>query len=69
MARAVAFWLSDQKGSALRDYGLAVEGQPEWKNPRWVRTLYSPLVEETVQQMEVEQERLQKLQQAKLGKQ
>ena len=69
MARAVAFWLSAQKDSALRDYALAVEDQPEWKNPPWVRALYSPLVAQTVQQVQAEQERLQRLQQAKLGKQ
>ena len=68
MARAVAFWLSDQKDAALRDFEFAVQGQPEWKNSRWVNALYSPLVGGTVQQIQAEQERLKKLQQAKLGK-
>jgi beta-barrel assembly-enhancing protease len=67
MARAVAFWLSGQKDAALRDFDLAVEGQPEWKDPRWVRALYSPLVWDTVEKISAERERLRKLQQARLG--
>jgi predicted Zn-dependent protease len=62
MTRAVAFWLSEQKDASLRDFAIAVEAEPEWKNPKWVRALYSPLVADTVQQIATEQERLRKLQ-------
>ncbi|HEX4484926.1 MAG TPA: M48 family metalloprotease [Terriglobales bacterium] len=62
MAGAVAFWLSEQKDASLRDFAIAVEAQPEWKNPKWVRALYSPLVADTVPQIAAEQERLRKLQ-------
>jgi hypothetical protein len=37
-----------------------VSGQPEWENPRWVKALYSPLVAQSVQQMQVERERRRK---------
>ena len=67
MARSVAFWLSDQKDAALREFQQAVVEQPEWKNQKWVRALYSPLVAGTVQAIQAEQERLRKLQQAKLN--
>jgi tetratricopeptide (TPR) repeat protein len=68
MARAVAFWLSDQKDAGLREFAQATAEQPEWTNSRWVRALYSPLVGDAVQQMQAEQERLKKLQQARLQK-
>jgi predicted Zn-dependent protease len=67
MARAVAFWLSAQKDAAIGEFATAVTAQPEWKNPRWVEALYSPLVADTVQQMQAEQERRHKQQQAKLN--
>jgi hypothetical protein len=60
MARAVAFWLSQQKDAALSDFAIASNGQPEWRNQKWVRALYSPLVADTVQLIAAEQERLRK---------
>jgi predicted Zn-dependent protease len=68
MARAVTFWLSGQKQPALQDFEIAVSEQPEWKNPKWVRALYSPQVADAVQQIQSEQERLRKLQEARLRK-
>jgi predicted Zn-dependent protease len=67
MARAVALWLSTQKDTSLRDFEIAVEEQPEWKNPKWVQALYSPLVAETVLQIAAEQERLRRLQEARMA--
>jgi hypothetical protein len=30
---------------------------PEWENPKWVSALYSPLVAQSVQEMQAERER------------
>jgi predicted Zn-dependent protease len=67
MARGVAYWMSDQKDSAVHEFNSATEGQPEWKNDRWVRALYSPLIVDTVLHIQAESERLRKLQQARLN--
>ncbi|HEV2715209.1 MAG TPA: tetratricopeptide repeat protein, partial [Terriglobales bacterium] len=57
MARAVALWCALQDDEALRDFESAIAAQPEWTNPRWVKPLYSPLVSETIDQMNAERER------------
>ena len=65
MARAVARWQAQEHDGALRDFSAAVSGQPEWENARWVKALYSPLVAQSVQQMQTEDERRRKTMAAK----
>jgi beta-barrel assembly-enhancing protease len=65
MARAVAHWLAREPDEALRDYETAVTAQPEWENARWVKPLYSPLVFQTLQELQAERERRRKAQLAK----
>jgi predicted Zn-dependent protease len=60
MAQAVALWQARQPDAALNDFAGAVNGQPEWENPRWVQALYSPLVARSVQEMQAERERRRK---------
>src|SRR4029077_5977127 len=65
MARAVTLWRGRQLDAALQDFNIAVGGQPEWDNPRWVKGIYSPLVVQSVQEMHAEHERRLKAQAAK----
>jgi predicted Zn-dependent protease len=60
MARAVALWQAQQPDNALRDFEVATSRQPEWENLRWVEALYSPLVAQSIQEMQVERERRRK---------
>jgi predicted Zn-dependent protease len=60
MAEAVAFWLAKEPEPALRDFDRALADQPEWGNPRWVEALYSPLVAQSMQEMQAERERQRK---------
>ena len=62
MATAVVYWLSHQPDNAMSDYETAVHDSPEWKNLRWVHALYSPLVAQSVQDMQSEAERRRKVQ-------
>jgi tetratricopeptide (TPR) repeat protein len=55
MGRAVARWQARQTDEALKDYEAVAKGQPEWRNPRWVKALYSPAVAQGVAEMEAEQ--------------
>jgi len=57
MARAVARWQAQEPEDALRYFEIALQGQPEWNNPNWVRALYSPLVTHSIQQMQAEHDR------------
>lgn len=57
VAQAVARWQAQQPDSALRDFEAATSRQPEWENLRWVKALYSPLVAQSIQEMQVERER------------
>ncbi len=59
MARAVARWQAQQHDQALLDFNNALSGQPEWGNSSWVKALYSPLVAQSIQEMQVERERRQ----------
>jgi len=61
MALAVTLWLANERDAAMGNYLQAALTQPEWKNPRWVGALYSPLVVGTVQQMQVEEARREKI--------
>ncbi len=57
MGRSVAEWQARQREEALRDFASAALNQPQWKNPRWVKGLYSPLVARSIVEMEAEQQR------------
>ncbi len=57
MARAVTRWQAHQQDEALVDFRSAVAGQPEWENSNWVHALYSPLVAQSIQEMQAERER------------
>ena len=61
MAQAVAFWQAKETDEALSDYDRAIAAQPEWGNQQWVKALYSPLVVQTVEQMQAERERQKKV--------
>jgi beta-barrel assembly-enhancing protease len=60
MAQAVAYWQAKEQTAAMSNLETAAAGQPEWGNPRWVKALYSPLVAQSVQEMQAERERRQK---------
>ena len=57
MARAIAQWLAHERVAAMANYSTGSGNQPEWKDPRWVKALYSPVVVEAVGEMEAEQRR------------
>ncbi len=57
MLRAVALWQGQEQDQAMLDFNLALAGQPEWGNSNWVKELYSPLVAQSVQEMQAERER------------
>jgi beta-barrel assembly-enhancing protease len=57
MARAVARWQAQEHEQAMLDFGVALGEQPEWGDPSWVKALYSPLVVQSIQEMQAERER------------
>jgi predicted Zn-dependent protease len=57
MVRAAARWQAQEQDQALRDFSVALGGQPEWGNSIWVKALYSPLVGQSIQEMQSERER------------
>ena len=61
MARAVALWQARRQDEAMIDFQSALQRQPEWENPHWVRALYSPGVFDTVQQMKSERKRREQI--------
>jgi tetratricopeptide (TPR) repeat protein len=65
MARGLAHWLARQPDQALQEYESAVTAQPEWENAKWVQALYSPLVAQSLQEMQDERQRRRKTQQAR----
>jgi predicted Zn-dependent protease len=56
MVRAAARWQAQEHDQALLDFNVAVAGQPEWDNSSWVSALYSPLVAQSVREMQAERE-------------
>jgi predicted Zn-dependent protease len=56
MARAVANWRAQEPDPALLDFARALGWQPEWGNSNWVKALYSPLVAQSVQEMQTERD-------------
>ncbi|HTR25913.1 MAG TPA: M48 family metalloprotease [Terriglobales bacterium] len=59
IARAVTHWQAQQRDQAMIDFS-AVAAQPEWENANWVKALYSPLVAQSIQEMQAEHERREK---------
>jgi tetratricopeptide (TPR) repeat protein len=57
MARAAAQWKAQEHEDAMRYFEIALGDQTEWGNPLWVKALYSPLVEQSIQEMQAERER------------
>lgn len=57
MVRAVARWQAQEKDQALVDFNAALAGEPEWENSSWVKPLCSPLVAQSIQEMQAERER------------
>jgi hypothetical protein len=57
MVRSVANWQAQEHDEAMRDFDIALGGQPEWENSNWVKALYSPLVAQSIQEMKAERER------------
>ena len=60
MARAVAQWLAHERTAAMANFSTGTSKRPEWKDPRWVKALYSPVVVEAVGEMQDEQQRREK---------
>lgn len=60
---AVALWLADQHAGAVAQFQRVYDNDPEWRNPRWVRAMYSPVVWRTVSQIsaEIDRERKEQL--------
>jgi tetratricopeptide (TPR) repeat protein len=54
MGWAVTYWLARQPDEALNEFSRAIDLQPEWLNPQWTRTLYSPTVAKAVAEMQAE---------------
>jgi len=67
MAQAVAFWQAKESEQALRDFDRALAGQPEWGNAKWVKALYSPLVAQSAQEMQVERAERERQRKARLA--
>jgi len=61
VAKAVVYWLSHQNDQAMIDFEAATSGTSEWNNPAWVRALYSPLVADSVKDMQGELARRRKM--------
>jgi predicted Zn-dependent protease len=57
MVRAVARWQAQEQDQALLDFKAALGRQPEWENPNWVNALYSPLIAQSILEMQAERER------------
>lgn len=57
---AVALWLSEQHSEAVAQFSRVYDDYPEWRNPRWVRGMYSPVVWRTVSQITAEIDRQRK---------
>jgi predicted Zn-dependent protease len=60
MARAVLFWQERYADRAIAQFGAAMRTEPEWQNLEWVRALYSPVVVESVKEMQKESEQRKK---------
>jgi predicted Zn-dependent protease len=57
IVQAIAHWLAQEHDEAMRDFDIAMGSEPQWENPKWVSALYSPLVAQSIQEMQAERER------------
>ncbi len=57
IVQAVAHWQAQERDEAMRNFDFAMGNLPEWENPKWVSALYSPLVTQSIQEMQAERER------------
>ena len=55
MGAAIALWKTHQADDAITAYQAAIQSDPRWLDARLVRTFYSPLVAQTVVELQVEQ--------------
>lgn len=52
MGRAIAEWQLHRSAGALKDYDIAVKNFPEWRNPDWVKAVYSTGAARSVAEMQ-----------------
>ncbi len=57
MGVAVTHWLAQEPDRALPEFASASLTNPEWRNPRWVKALYSLLVVRSLAEMQAELEK------------
>jgi predicted Zn-dependent protease len=57
IVQAVAHWQAQEREEAMRDFAIGMGSRPEWENARWVSALYSPLVGQSIREMQAERER------------
>jgi Flp pilus assembly protein TadD len=57
IVQAVAHWQAQEREEAMRDFAIGMGSRAEWENPRWVSALYSPLVGQSIREMQAERER------------
>lgn len=57
MGVAVTHWLGQEPDRALPEFASASLANPEWRNSRWVKALYSPLIVRSLAEMQAEQEK------------
>jgi hypothetical protein len=57
MVQAVARWQAQEHNPALLQFNAALGRQPEWENSTWVKALHSPLVAQSLKEMQAERER------------
>jgi predicted Zn-dependent protease len=62
--QAVAQWQAQERDTALHDFEILMNSQTQWENQRWVKALYSPLVAQSIQEMQSELERRRKIAEA-----
>jgi len=57
MGLAIANWQGKQADAALNEFASSTRFEPQWLNPKWVQSLYSPLVARSISEMKSEQEK------------
>jgi predicted Zn-dependent protease len=54
MGMAIGLWKTRNFDEALKEYEAATQAEPRWLDPRLVRTYYSPVVAQTVAELQAE---------------
>ncbi len=57
MGLAVVEWQARQTDRAVGDFAVALQAEPFWLEPKWVRALYSPTVSQDVAALQAEQKK------------